>query len=86
MELWSAWPCSLEGIDCSIGVATGRALCGVVGSSQRCEYTLAGDVVVLSARLMQASTDSILVDHKTIEKCNKIRFEVRPIQGKDMGF
>ena len=49
----------------AIGVTTGRAYCGSMGSSQRCEYTIMGDVVNLAARLMQAAPDSILCDAPT---------------------
>ena len=41
-----------SGTHASIGVSTGRAFCGLVGSTERREYTLMGDVVNLSARLM----------------------------------
>ncbi|GBG28547.1 cAMP-specific 3',5'-cyclic phosphodiesterase [Hondaea fermentalgiana] len=40
-----------------IGVTTGTALCGPVGSGSRKEYTLLGDSVNVSARLMQAAKD-----------------------------
>ena len=39
----------------SIGVTTGVAFCGVVGGNARREYSVLGDVVNLSARLMQRS-------------------------------
>jgi class 3 adenylate cyclase len=51
------------GMKASIGVTTGTAFCGVVGSSgNRREYTVLGDVVNLSARLMQrAGADNVHV-------------------------
>lgn len=46
---------ALAGFNCSasIGVTTGTAFCGVLGSRVRREYSVLGDVVNLSARLMQ---------------------------------
>jgi hypothetical protein len=40
---------------CSCGITSGLALCGLVGAGSRREYTVLGDVVNLSARLMQAA-------------------------------
>lgn len=40
----------------SVGITTGAAFCGVVGSRGRREYSVLGDSVNLSARLMQHST------------------------------
>lgn len=45
----------IEGFSVRIGVNTGFVYCGLVGSPMRQEYTVMGDVVNLSARLMQAS-------------------------------
>jgi len=53
---------------CTIGVASGHAFCGVVGSTTRREYTMMGDVVNLSARLMGHATKHnlrILTDSTT---------------------
>lgn len=50
------------------GVTTGRNYCGVVGSASRMEYTVLGDSVNLSARLMaNAKEHGILVGEKTYE-------------------
>lgn len=46
---------SLPGAEVRIGVNTGFVYCGQVGSDARQEYTVMGDVVNLSARLMQAA-------------------------------
>ncbi len=45
-----------------IGVTTGRAFCGVIGNERRREYTMIGDIVNLSARLMVASAGQVLCD------------------------
>lgn len=49
----------------SIGITTGRAFCGVVGGDNRREYTVHGNMVNLSARLMQAAAGGILCDEET---------------------
>jgi hypothetical protein len=41
------------GLSASVGITTGVVFCGVVGSATRKEYTVLGDTVNLSARLMQ---------------------------------
>ena len=53
------------GRGCSIGVTSGRVFCGIIGNSRRCEYTMIGDIVNLSARLMQAAQGDILCDQAT---------------------
>ncbi|GBG33607.1 Adenylate cyclase type 10 [Hondaea fermentalgiana] len=44
-------------LDCraSIGVATGPAFCGIIGSQQRAEYSIVGDTVNTAARIMEAT-------------------------------
>ncbi len=39
----------------AIGITTGQAFCGSIGNARRREYTLHGDIVNLSARLMQTA-------------------------------
>ena len=54
------------GLSCTVGVATGRAFCGIFGSDLRREYTLHGEVVNLASRLMEASErrDPLLRRHR----------------------
>jgi class 3 adenylate cyclase/tetratricopeptide (TPR) repeat protein len=64
------------GWTCSIGVATGRAFCGAYGSPVRREYTMIGDVVNLSARLMQAAHGEVLCSEATHRAArNRLHFD-----------
>lgn len=59
-----------EGLVGKAGVATGNCWCGVVGSSLRREYTVLGDTVNLSARLMgKTAPGTVLVDNATYQAC-----------------
>ncbi len=59
------------GVNTAIGIATGQAFCGIVGNVRRREYTMIGDVVNLSARLMQAAPRDVLCDGATWESAKK---------------
>jgi len=61
-----------ECLDGRVGVATGTVWCGTVGSASRREYTVLGDTVNLSARLMaQADANTVRVDHATFQACKQ---------------
>jgi class 3 adenylate cyclase/tetratricopeptide (TPR) repeat protein len=59
------------GLSCTVGVATGRAFCGIFGSDLRREYTLHGEVVNLAARLMEASHGEILCADTTAQAAHE---------------
>ena len=55
------------GLTASIGITTGVVFCGVAGSTTRKEYSVLGDTVNLSARLMQRACQTgggVLVDEE----------------------
>jgi len=61
-----------------IGVASGRAFCGVVGSDIRREYSVVGDVMNVAARLAQRAEGSILCDDRTAEWArSRVSFQPR---------
>src|SRR5262249_20995849 len=51
----------------SIGIATGRAFCGIIGSEARRQYAAVGSVMNMSARLMQAAASRILCGFATFQ-------------------
>jgi class 3 adenylate cyclase len=53
----------------AIGVATGHVFCGLVGNSKRADYTVSGDSVNMSARLMSnpIAKKSVICDESTYE-------------------
>ena len=61
-------PAALSSI-VSIGITTGRAWCGAVGSETRKEYAVVGDIVNLSARIMGNSVTAsrALCDEETMK-------------------
>ncbi|CAD8189376.1 unnamed protein product [Paramecium octaurelia] len=86
----------LKKIKCkvSIGISTGIAYCGVVGTSgSRREYSVLGDCVNLAARLMQIATQPfspcILIDQTSASdaqtKIQSIFWSERKVKGKEKG-
>lgn len=73
-------------ISTNIGVTTGKAFCGAVGSEERREYAMVGDIVNLSARLMSKAEGAILCDRDTyLASKSRINFKVLPtitVKGK----
>jgi class 3 adenylate cyclase len=55
------------GVATAVGIATGEAFCGDIGSAQRREYVSTGLVMAYAARLMQAAGDDILCDEATAQ-------------------
>lgn len=54
-----------QGLQGSIGIATGQVFCGTIGGETRREYTVMGHVVNLASRLMEAAKGGILADGAT---------------------
>jgi len=77
-----------HGVSHSIGITTGRAFCGYVGTQSRRELGIVGDVVNLSARLMETArsygSGTILCDAQTWQASKeKVIFrELDPIRVK----
>ena len=78
------------GVRCAIGISTGFVFTGVVGPETRHDYTVLGDTVNMSARLMAKAYEldvGILVAQSTYESCNlRLKFnEYEPVlvKGKD---
>ncbi len=77
----------LPAIKIGIGVNTGRAVVGNMGSTQRQEFTALGDTVNTSSRLCgEAEGGQIIIGEKTYEQCkNKIKAKKLPpmkVKGK----
>ncbi len=69
----------------AIGITSGRAFCGSIGNERRREYTIMGDIVNLSARLMQAAKNDILCDEATAMSAREVFAESCPplrVKGK----
>lgn len=70
-----------------IGVSHGRVYAGILGSSQRCTYTVLGDEVNVSARLMHAAEAGGIIVSQRVRQAAADHYDFRslgavPVKGK----
>eukprot|EP00899_Mesostigma_viride_P003867 jgi/Mesvir1/13481/Mv16533-RA.2 len=72
----------------AVGVTTGKLFCATVGSRRRCEFTVYGDSINLSARLMKLANEGVLTDKMTYEESKEVfHYEKLPeitVKGKSI--
>eukprot|EP00163_Fabomonas_tropica_P031335 TRINITY_DN741_c0_g1_i1.p1 TRINITY_DN741_c0_g1~~TRINITY_DN741_c0_g1_i1.p1 ORF type:complete len:2398 (-),score=493.58 TRINITY_DN741_c0_g1_i1:165-7358(-) len=65
-------------LGCGIGITTGRAYCGSYGAPHRRDYSMMGNIVNTSARLMSRAENCIICDELTVQRSgDRLKFEVK---------
>jgi predicted ATPase/class 3 adenylate cyclase len=62
-----------------IGVSQGRAYAGILGSAERCTYSVLGDEVNVSARLMQSAAAGQVLVSRPVQKAAAGRYTFRSL-------
>ncbi len=62
-----------------IGISLGRAYAGILGSAERCTYSVLGDEVNVSARLMQAAAEGQVLVTRRVQKAAGGRYAFRSL-------
>jgi class 3 adenylate cyclase len=66
---------------CSVGITTGSAFCGTIGSPLRQDYAAIGNSVNMAARLMGKAKGRILVDQETCRTLPELlRQQLQPVE------
>ncbi|MCP4868733.1 MAG: adenylate/guanylate cyclase domain-containing protein [Proteobacteria bacterium] len=64
-----------RGLTCQVGIASGKTFCGPIGSPQRREYTIIGEVPNRAARLTGLGVEGVVCDPQTRRLARDWAFE-----------
>ena len=79
-EMRQAWATPIQGL--RIGINTGEAIVGNIGSHKRMDFTVIGDAVNVAARLQEAAKDleaDTLVSAATVQEVGE-KFKFQPLE------